>query len=31
VDRCAGQTWPNFSAACLYGKGAKLEPPFGQC
>jgi len=27
VDRgCAGQNWPNFSAACLSGNGAKLEP-----
>jgi len=27
VDRdCAGQNWPNFSAACLFGSGAKLEP-----
>lgn len=23
---CAKQTWPNFSAPCLHGKGAKLEP-----
>jgi hypothetical protein len=29
VDRdCAKQTWPNFSAACLHGTGAKLEPRF---
>ena len=29
VDRdCARQTWPNFSAACLHGDGAKLEPRF---
>jgi hypothetical protein len=27
VDRdCTRQTWPNFSAACLHGNGAKLEP-----
>ena len=26
VDRdCAKQTWPNFSASCLHGAGAKLE------
>jgi len=23
---CTRQTWPNFSAACLSGNGAKLEP-----
>jgi hypothetical protein len=26
VDRCAGQIWPNFTAVCLYGNGARLEP-----
>jgi hypothetical protein len=27
VDRgCTKQTWPNFSASCLHGIGAKLEP-----
>jgi hypothetical protein len=27
VDQnCTQQTWPNFSAACLHGNGAKLEP-----
>jgi hypothetical protein len=27
VDRdCTRQTWPNLSAACLHGNGAKLEP-----
>ena len=27
VDRgCTGQNWPNFSASCLHGNGAKLEP-----
>jgi hypothetical protein len=27
VDRgCSEQTWPNFSASCLHGIGAKLEP-----
>jgi len=26
VDRgCAKQIWPNFSASCLHGSGAKLE------
>lgn len=25
---CTGQTWPNFSASCLHGDGAKLEPRF---
>ncbi|SHL06137.1 hypothetical protein SAMN05444159_4888 [Bradyrhizobium lablabi] len=29
VDRgCTKQTWPNFSAPCLHGNGAKLEPRF---
>jgi hypothetical protein len=29
VDRgCSKQTWPNFSASCLHGNGAKLEPRF---
>jgi len=27
VDRdCTRQTWPHFTAACLHGNGAKLEP-----
>jgi hypothetical protein len=27
VDQnCTKQTWPNFSAACLHGNRAKLEP-----
>ena len=27
VDRgCTRQTWPNFSASCLRGSDAKLEP-----
>jgi hypothetical protein len=25
---CSGQTWPNFSASCLHGNGAKLETRF---
>jgi hypothetical protein len=29
VDRgCTKQTWPNFSASCLHGNGANLEPRF---
>jgi hypothetical protein len=29
VDQdCTKQTWPSFSAACLHGNGAKLEPRF---
>jgi hypothetical protein len=29
VDRgCTSQTWPNFSAECLSGNGAKLEARF---
>jgi hypothetical protein len=29
VDRgCSKQTWPNFSASCLHGNGAQLEPRF---
>jgi hypothetical protein len=27
IDKdCTNQTWPNFSASCLYGESAKLEP-----
>jgi hypothetical protein len=27
VDRgCTSETWPNFSASCLRGSDAKLEP-----
>jgi len=27
ADRgCANQTWPNFTASCLHGNGARLEP-----
>jgi hypothetical protein len=27
IDRdCTEQTWPNFSASCLRGSGAELEP-----
>jgi hypothetical protein len=27
IDRdCTEQTWPNFSASCLRGSDAKLEP-----
>lgn len=29
VDRgCTEQNWPNFTASCLHGNGAKLEPRF---
>jgi hypothetical protein len=27
IDRdCTSETWPNFSASCLHGSDAKLEP-----
>jgi hypothetical protein len=27
IDRdCTNETWPNFSASCLRGRDAKLEP-----